>query len=118
MAVTGVSHSGLLIELGLIYNCHLRVVRTTAYLKAKMEVYGNIYRSGNILLKLNRFWYTWIYKTDQYQAAILSRAIIGKTSDNGIAFILWVDSVIYMALHWWANNDPRLYADKDPFPRK
>ena len=51
----GVSHSCLLIELGPIcnymaklYGSDLRVVRTTAYLKAIMEVYGkNIYRSGH-----------------------------------------------------------------------
>ena len=49
----GVSYSCLWIELGLMCNsmtahCDLRVVRTTTYLKAIMEVYEkkNIYRSG------------------------------------------------------------------------
>ena len=46
MVITRVSHSCLLIELGPISvilwqpHCDLRVVSTTAYLKAIMDVYG------------------------------------------------------------------------------
>ena len=46
MAVTRVSHSCLLIELGPIlwqHHCALRVVRITANLKAIMEVYGKTF---------------------------------------------------------------------------
>ena len=57
MAVTGVSYACLLIELGPISvslwqsHCGLRVVRTKAYLKAIIEVYGKIFTSlGPIMM--------------------------------------------------------------------